>query len=70
MKKNGLQKKKIFKLKTLYLKPNQIVNIKKSYSFKPITTRVYYEGKQTLAILINGQAIKSIDFVLKNKDSI
>lgn len=39
-------------------------SFKKSYSFKKITTRVYYEGIQRLSIIVNGVVLKKVEFRL------
>lgn len=55
---------KVFKLKSMTLKPNQIVSIKKSHKVMPITTRVYYPGKHFVEIQINGQKLEKKDWTL------
>ncbi|MBU1216141.1 DNA alkylation repair protein [bacterium] len=39
-------------------------NFSKSYSFKPITTRKYYEGTHTIFILVNGVSLAKKEFIL------
>ena len=56
LKKNGLQVPKVFKLTKLVLQPNKTITIGKKFSFRPITTRVYYQGPHSCEILINGQS--------------
>ncbi|TEW56026.1 DNA alkylation repair protein [Psychromonas sp. RZ22] len=65
MKKNGLQSRKIFQLSESVIKQDS-KNIKKSFSFKKISTRQYYLGLHSLAILVNGVQLCSTDFILTN----
>lgn len=60
MKKNGKLSRKVFKLGEGDYQENLKV-FKRKYSFRTITTRVYYPGLHRLAILVNGAelAIKS-----------
>lgn len=53
---------KVFKLKTLLTASE--INLEKNHSFKPISTRKYYPGTHTVAILVNGQTIASKTFEL------
>lgn len=65
MKNNGKQVRKIFQIsESVINEKTKIIN--KSFSFKKISTRQYYVGKHTVAILINGVQMSEIDFVLKN----
>lgn len=65
MKKNGQQARKIFQLSEAVIKnDNKLIN--KSFSFKKISTRQYYAGKHSVAILINGVQLFDADFILKN----
>ena len=61
---NGSKTPKIFKLKNIELKSNQIIFIKKSHSFKIITTRKYYRGEHSLSIKINGKEFHFGEFNL------
>lgn len=63
-KKDGQMADKVFKLKKLELAPQEEVQIKKSFSFQPITTRVYYPGEHRLALQINGKEVYQAPFVL------
>lgn len=64
MRANGKQSEKVFKLKNIKLAPLQTVNLAKSHSFKAITTRKYYPGKHKIEIMVNGIAVKHIEFNL------
>jgi 3-methyladenine DNA glycosylase AlkC len=51
----GQYSKKVFKISERVYEPNKQIIVKRRQSFKPITTRVFYEGEQRLSIIINGQ---------------
>lgn len=55
VKSNGTSATKIFKLKTMDLKPKEKITIQKAHSLKKITTMKYYPGKHHVKIQINGQ---------------
>jgi len=65
VKASGKQQAKVFKLKNVTLQPNETINLSKSFSFKPITTRKYYLGEHKIELLLNGQPVsaKSFDLV-------
>ncbi|MDF1878652.1 DNA alkylation repair protein [Sulfurimonas sp. SAG-AH-194-C20] len=63
LRKNKKHNKKVFKIcEGIYKEKSKKVS--KSYSFRPISTRVYYEGEQKLSILINGVIFKEVVFNL------
>jgi 3-methyladenine DNA glycosylase AlkC len=64
MKKNGRQARKVFKISESDYRANR-KTFERNLSFKSITTRVYYEGRHELAILINGVQLDSKSFYLK-----
>lgn len=64
---NGKISKKVFQLGEKILIPNQTLEIKKSHSFKPITTKTYYTGLHEVAIVANGVDLVSDFFHLKVK---
>lgn len=64
MKANGVCRDKVFKLKNLSLNPKQSMKIVKNHPIKPISTRRYYSGVQTLTLLINGKAVAKQEFEL------
>lgn len=64
VKSNGTQQGKVFKLKNITLKPNESMSLKKSFSFRPITTRKYYKGEHKIELLVNGNALLTKDFVV------
>lgn len=61
---NGSQTPKVFKLKDIELKPDEIIKISKKHIIKKITTRKYYEGSHRVAIQINGREYLSGEFEL------
>ncbi len=63
-KKEGKINNKVFKLKKIELPPNSEITIRKSHSFKPITTRIYYPGLHILHIQVNGQIMSETSFML------
>jgi len=63
MKKNGQQARKIFQLSEAVINKNN-KPISKSFSFKKISTRQYYSGQHSVAILVNGVQLAAIDFIL------
>ncbi len=48
---------KVFKIKVIDLKPNEIYKIQKNHSLKPVTTRRYYSGEHKIQIQINGELV-------------
>lgn len=63
-KKDGSLSPKVFKGKSLQLKPDESVTIAKCHAFRPITTRVYHPGAHRLEIMVNGTSAASADFDL------
>lgn len=54
MKANGKLAPKVFKLKTITIKPGEKISVQKKHQFKPISTRKYYSGKHEIQLKING----------------
>jgi len=54
LRKNGNYSKKVFFISEKKYASQQEINVCKQYSFKPISTRAYYSGKQYVSIIING----------------
>lgn len=52
----GTQSTKTFKLTTASLDPGQELTVRKAHSFRPITTRRYYDGPHAISLQINGVA--------------
>ncbi|MBL0953743.1 MAG: DNA alkylation repair protein [Leptospira sp.] len=63
---NGKLGQKVFQLGEKVLKSKEKIEIYKKHSFKPITTRVYYPGKHSVTIVINGNECKTSQFELLN----
>lgn len=64
---NGQLSPKVFKLKDIECKKGETVQIEKSHSFKPISTRKYYPGLHRLSVQVNGLEVQSLDFNLLEK---
>ncbi len=64
MKANGEQKPKVFKLAKKTLKPGESLILKKTQSFRPISTRVYYPGTHGVEIQVNGKLLEKKPFKL------
>lgn len=63
LRKNNKHNKKVFKISEgIYTQSQKKIN--KSYSFRPITTRVYYRGLHKLSLLVNGVVFKEVEFTL------
>lgn len=61
---SGKLSRKVYKLKTLDLETEQRLELRKSHSFRPITTRRYHPGRHRLEIVVNGVAQCGLDFEL------
>lgn len=55
VKANGSTSSKVFKLKSLELKPGEKILISKKHALKKITTMTFYKGTHHLSIQINGK---------------
>jgi 3-methyladenine DNA glycosylase AlkC len=64
-KKNGGTTGKVFKWKTLTLKPGEAVRLERRHALRAITTRVYYPGEHRVEVLMNGQVMGGGIFELK-----
>lgn len=63
LRRNGQHNRKVFQIaQGKYLKHTK--SFEKSYSFKKITTRVYYKGLQKLQIIVNGTILKEVNIML------
>ena len=63
LRKNGSLSHKVFKLSESTIAETG-KSFRKSFSFRPITTRVYYPGQHELVILVNGVELARGDFQL------
>ena len=68
-KKDGSLSPKVFKGKSLQLKPSESATIAKRHGFRPITTRVYHPGRHRLEIMVNGVVKTGVDFNLGATDT-
>jgi 3-methyladenine DNA glycosylase AlkC len=64
---NGKQTPKVFKLTKKTIQPGQILHIKRTHSFAPVTTRRYYPGEHAIEPKINGQRFGSTAFLLRQR---
>ena len=62
---NGRLTPKVFRWKDLTLAPGEGLRLEKTHSFRPITTRVYHQGRHRLEIKINGAIMAAADFTLR-----
>jgi hypothetical protein len=65
VKAGGSTTPKVFKGWKLKLAAGETVDLAKSHSLKPITTRRYYAGQHSVEVLINGQPAAMARFDLK-----
>lgn len=63
VKANGKLSRKVFKVSEADYDESQ-KNISRRHSFRVITTRKYYPGEHTLAVLVNGKALSELSFTL------
>ena len=63
LRKNGSHSKKMFKISESNF-DMKIKKVIKKHSFRPISTRVYYEGMQKVNIVLNGEIVKELVFNL------
>jgi len=64
LKANGSLSKKMFKISERVLMPDQLLNIDRKQSFKPITTKRFYPGLHRVSIVVNGKEGEAKDFEL------
>lgn len=69
LRKNNKYNRKVFQLSQAHYK-SKYKSFQKSYSFKKISTRVYYPGIQKLSIIVNGVTIKEFEFSLLEASAI
>jgi 3-methyladenine DNA glycosylase AlkC len=65
LKKNADLTQKVFKGKQFKLEAGETVLVVLKLPIRRVTTRVYYPGKHTYTLLLNGVAVKSINFTLR-----
>ena len=64
MKKNGQLTKKVFKISERSLAANELHQVQRKQSFKPISTRAYHAGVHQVSIILNGKEFEAKDFEL------
>jgi len=64
MKKNGQLTKKVFKISERLLAANEMHQVQRKQSFKPISTRVYHAGIHQVSIRLNGKEFEAKNFEL------
>lgn len=62
---NGTLSAKVFKWKNIKLQVDKPIEANRRHSFRPITTRRYYEGLHKVEIFINGEVLGGLDFNLE-----
>ena len=65
VKANGDRSPKVFKWKTVSLAPGETVQLTKSRSVRPISTRTYHPGRHAVDLKIAGQVLATTDFDLR-----
>jgi len=63
--KNGKQNKKVFKISEKDYAKDSTTRVERGHSFKPISTRTYYEGVHGVSIIINGVEFGRAEFSVK-----
>ncbi|MBK1440102.1 DNA alkylation repair protein [Parapedobacter sp. ISTM3] len=64
VKASGVRMKKVYKLREVLLLPGQAVQFSKRQPFLDLTTRKHYAGEHLLEILVNGNTLGKVRFVL------
>ncbi|MFY2762618.1 DNA alkylation repair protein [Arenimonas sp. MALMAid1274] len=65
VKANGSTSPKVFKGWQRTLAPGETVQLRKTHSLRPITTRVYHAGLHRVDVQVNGQCLASASFTLR-----
>jgi 3-methyladenine DNA glycosylase AlkC len=65
LRQNGEYGKKVFKISEKPLAPGETLKVHKRQSFRLITTRKFYPGKQFVAVIVNGKESEKLPFLLK-----
>lgn len=64
LRQNGSYARKVFKISEKVYAPGEKAEVVRKQSFRPITTRVYYPGKQQVSLIVNGKEVEKHDFLL------
>ncbi len=62
---NGSLSKKVFKISEKEYSGNSVSWIQRKHSFRPITTRKFYQGIHKLSLIVNGYELQEKEFELK-----
>lgn len=65
LRQRGVLSKKVFKISERIWQPGEENTVTKKHSFREITTRRFYPGRQQLSVIVNGQEKESGYFDLK-----
>ena len=65
LRQNGQHKEKVFQLRELEIKQNEVVRFSKKLSFKELSTRKHYAGEHYITLKINGKSTETIHFKLE-----
>jgi 3-methyladenine DNA glycosylase AlkC len=65
---NGSSTTKTFKHAVLELAPGESVAVRRTHSFRPITTRRYHPGEHAIAVQVNGVATEPVAFELEAEE--
>ena len=60
----GSGRRKVFKVATPTLAPGEEWGFERTFSFRPISTRVYYPGEHQIELLVNGASYGPVPFEL------
>ncbi|WCL49781.1 DNA alkylation repair protein [Leptospira sp. GIMC2001] len=63
--KNGSLSRKVFKISEKTVEPYEKSQWVKKHSFRIITTKQFYPGRQSLSIIVNGEEVNRQDFYLE-----
>jgi 3-methyladenine DNA glycosylase AlkC len=66
MKANGQTRPKVFKFRTVEIRPGERIELTRRHAIKAITTRTYYPGRHAVEILINGKTFGQAGFTLES----
>ena len=53
-----------FPLDGMQIKPGEVIEVNKTHSFAPVTTRKYYPGEHVIEVQINGKRFGRLEFEL------
>jgi hypothetical protein len=65
VKADGSTSPKVFKGWVLELPARGSLELAKTHSMRPVTTRRYHPGRHTVALQVNGRVVATADFILE-----